>query len=109
MHLPHDVPILKARSGEMVQPLSVDPEHLNTGIHFLGDIIIAALQFGDMKARHQRSGMAEGIASIAPKTARGTGGLHERITPAPWTNTSTARGNRSRPGFTSRQIHKRKS
>ena len=34
---------------EMVQPLSVDPEHLNTGIHFLGDIIIAALQFGDMK------------------------------------------------------------
>jgi hypothetical protein len=33
----------------MVQPLSVDPEHLNTGIHFLGDIIIAALQFGDMK------------------------------------------------------------
>ncbi len=34
---------------EMIQPLSVDPEHLNTGIHFLGDIITAALQFGDME------------------------------------------------------------
>ena len=33
----------------MIQPLSVDPEHLNTGIHFLGDIIIAAMQFGSME------------------------------------------------------------
>ncbi|MBE0671909.1 MAG: B12-binding domain-containing protein [Anaerolineales bacterium] len=34
---------------ELVQPLSIDPEQLNTGIHFLGDNIIAALQFGDME------------------------------------------------------------
>ncbi|MFN8383085.1 MAG: MerR family transcriptional regulator [Anaerolineales bacterium] len=33
---------------EMIPPLAVDPEHLNTGINFLGDIIVAALQFGDM-------------------------------------------------------------
>lgn len=34
---------------EMIEPLSIDPEHLNTGISFLGDIITAALQFGDME------------------------------------------------------------
>ena len=32
----------------MVQPLSIGPEDLSTGIHFLGDNITAALQFGDM-------------------------------------------------------------
>lgn len=32
----------------MVQPLSIGPEDLTTGIHFLGDNITAALQFGDM-------------------------------------------------------------
>lgn len=33
---------------ESIPPLAIDPEHLNTGINFLGDIIVAALQFGDM-------------------------------------------------------------
>ena len=33
---------------EKVQPLSIDPEHLNTAIHFLGDNIIASLQFGNI-------------------------------------------------------------
>lgn len=34
---------------ESIPPLVVSPDHLNTGIHFLGDNIIAALQFGDME------------------------------------------------------------
>lgn len=34
---------------ERVQPLSISPEGLNTGIHFLGDNIAAALQLGDME------------------------------------------------------------
>jgi hypothetical protein len=34
---------------ELVQPLSLSPEGLNTGIQFLGDNIAAALQLGDMK------------------------------------------------------------
>jgi MerR family transcriptional regulator, light-induced transcriptional regulator len=34
---------------EHVQPLSISPEGLNTGIHFLGDNIAATLQLGDMK------------------------------------------------------------
>jgi hypothetical protein len=34
---------------ELVQPLSISPGHLNTGIQFLGDNIAAALQLGDME------------------------------------------------------------
>ncbi len=34
---------------EWVQPLSISPEDLNTGIQFLGDNIAAALQLGDME------------------------------------------------------------
>jgi DNA-binding transcriptional MerR regulator len=34
---------------ELVQPLSIGPEGLNTGLRFLGDNIAAALQFGDME------------------------------------------------------------
>lgn len=34
---------------ERLQPLSISPEGLNTGIHFLGDNIAAALQLGDMQ------------------------------------------------------------
>jgi len=34
---------------ERVQPLSISPEGLSTGIHFLGDNIAAALQLGNMK------------------------------------------------------------
>jgi methanogenic corrinoid protein MtbC1 len=34
---------------ERVQPLSISPEGLNTGIHFLGDNIAAALQLGDLE------------------------------------------------------------
>jgi MerR family transcriptional regulator, light-induced transcriptional regulator len=34
---------------ELVQPLSISPEGLNTGIQFLGNNISAALQFGDME------------------------------------------------------------
>jgi DNA-binding transcriptional MerR regulator len=34
---------------EMVQPFSINPESLNTGIQFLGDSITAALQLGDME------------------------------------------------------------
>jgi DNA-binding transcriptional MerR regulator/methanogenic corrinoid protein MtbC1 len=34
---------------ELVQPLSITPESLNTGIQFLGDNITAALQLGDME------------------------------------------------------------
>ncbi len=41
-------PHIESTVREKVQPLSIDPDHLNTGIHFLGDNIIAALQFGDM-------------------------------------------------------------
>lgn len=33
---------------EHIQPLMVSPENLNTGIHFLGDNIAAALQLGDL-------------------------------------------------------------
>jgi DNA-binding transcriptional MerR regulator len=33
---------------ELIQPLSISPEDLNTGIQFLGDNIAAALQLGDM-------------------------------------------------------------
>jgi DNA-binding transcriptional MerR regulator len=34
---------------ELVQPLSISPEGLNTGVQFLGDNIAAALQLGDME------------------------------------------------------------
>jgi DNA-binding transcriptional MerR regulator len=34
---------------ELVQPYSINPDGLNTGIQFLGDSIAAALQFGDME------------------------------------------------------------
>jgi methanogenic corrinoid protein MtbC1 len=34
---------------ELVQPFSINSEELNTGIQFLGDNIIAALQLGDMQ------------------------------------------------------------
>jgi len=34
---------------ELVQPLSISPEGLSTGIQFLGDNIAAALQLGDME------------------------------------------------------------
>ncbi len=34
---------------ELVQPLSISPEDLNSGIQFLGDNIAAALQLGDME------------------------------------------------------------
>jgi len=34
---------------EMVQPLSISPDSLNTAIQYLGDNIAAALQFGDME------------------------------------------------------------
>jgi len=34
---------------EFIQPLSISPEGLNTGIQFLGDNIAAALQLGDME------------------------------------------------------------
>jgi methanogenic corrinoid protein MtbC1 len=33
---------------EHIEPLHVSPENLNTGLHFLGDNITAALQLGDM-------------------------------------------------------------
>jgi len=33
---------------EMLAPLAISPDDINTGIHFLGDHIIAALQLGDM-------------------------------------------------------------
>lgn len=33
---------------ERIQPLNIAPENLNTGIHFLGDNIAAALQFGSL-------------------------------------------------------------
>lgn len=33
---------------EMLQPLAISPDDVNTGIHFLGDHITAALQLGDM-------------------------------------------------------------
>jgi hypothetical protein len=34
---------------EMVQPFSINPDGLNTGIQFLGDSIAAALQLGDIE------------------------------------------------------------
>jgi DNA-binding transcriptional MerR regulator/methylmalonyl-CoA mutase cobalamin-binding subunit len=33
---------------EMLQPLAISPDDINTGIHYLGDHITAALQLGDM-------------------------------------------------------------
>jgi len=33
---------------QMLEPLLISPENINTGIHFLGDNITAALQLGDM-------------------------------------------------------------
>lgn len=33
---------------EMLEPLAISPDDINTGIHFLGDHITAALQLGDM-------------------------------------------------------------
>jgi methanogenic corrinoid protein MtbC1 len=33
---------------EWIEPLSISPENINTGIHFLGENITAALQLGDM-------------------------------------------------------------
>jgi len=33
---------------EMLAPLAISPDDINTGIHFLGDHIVAALQLGDM-------------------------------------------------------------
>jgi hypothetical protein len=33
---------------QMLEPLSLAPENINTGLHFLGDNILAALQLGDM-------------------------------------------------------------
>jgi hypothetical protein len=33
---------------ESLEPLSISPEDIDTGIHFLGEIISAALQLGDM-------------------------------------------------------------
>jgi hypothetical protein len=33
---------------ERIEPLSISPENINTGIHFLGENIAAALQLGDM-------------------------------------------------------------
>jgi len=39
---------IEATLKEMLQPLSISPDDINTGIHFLGDHITAALQLGDM-------------------------------------------------------------
>jgi MerR family transcriptional regulator, light-induced transcriptional regulator len=39
---------IEATLKEMLQPLSISPVDINTGIHFLGDHITAALQLGDM-------------------------------------------------------------
>jgi hypothetical protein len=33
---------------ELLEPLSISPEDIETGIHFLGENIMAALQLGDM-------------------------------------------------------------
>lgn len=39
---------IEATLKEMLQPLGISPADINTGIHFLGDHISAALQLGDM-------------------------------------------------------------
>lgn len=39
---------IEATLKEMIQPLTISPDDINTGIHFLGDHISAALQLGDM-------------------------------------------------------------
>ncbi len=39
---------IEATLKEMLQPLAISPNDVNTGIHFLGDHITAALQLGDM-------------------------------------------------------------
>jgi len=39
---------IEATLKEMLQPLSISPDDINTGIHFLGEHITAALQLGDM-------------------------------------------------------------
>jgi len=39
---------IEASIKEMLQPLAISPDDINTGIHFLGDHITAALQLGDM-------------------------------------------------------------
>ncbi|GAB4461592.1 MAG: hypothetical protein Kow0070_19400 [Anaerolineales bacterium] len=39
---------IEAALKEMLQPLSISPADIETGIHFLGDHIAAALQLGDM-------------------------------------------------------------
>ena len=39
---------IEATFKELLQPLAISPEDVNTGIHFLGDHITAALQLGDM-------------------------------------------------------------
>lgn len=39
---------IEATLKEMLQPLAISPDDINTGIHFLGDHIAAALQLGDM-------------------------------------------------------------
>jgi hypothetical protein len=40
---------IEATVKEMLEPLSISPENINTGIHFLGENITAALQLGDME------------------------------------------------------------
>jgi len=39
---------IEATLKELLAPLAISPDEINTGIHFLGDHIIAALQLGDM-------------------------------------------------------------
>ncbi|HEY5731249.1 MAG TPA: B12-binding domain-containing protein [Anaerolineales bacterium] len=39
---------IEATLKEMLQPLAISPNEINTSIHFLGDHISAALQLGDM-------------------------------------------------------------
>jgi hypothetical protein len=39
---------IEAALKEILQPLAISPNDINTGIHFLGDHIAAALQLGDM-------------------------------------------------------------
>lgn len=41
-------PQIEITVRESLEPLSISPEDIETGIHFLGDNIIAALQLGDM-------------------------------------------------------------
>ncbi|MBM4426174.1 MAG: MerR family transcriptional regulator [Chloroflexi bacterium] len=40
---------IESRLKELIQPLVVSPESLNTAIHFLGDNITAALQLGNLE------------------------------------------------------------